>query len=129
MNDLEFPEIETGNGMDRDLAATTNDRIKKAVIAIDNFAKTIKGFNEQSSRQTEKMIWLTRWIVVLTIFMIIGLVIQIILAIPTKTSCTEVANSDGSKYTYTCITNIGLGLLGNRSFQREIISDLPMRFP
>lgn len=81
MNDSDFPEIKTGNGIDRDLAATANDRLKKAVIEIDKLTTTIGNFNEQSSKQTEKLVKLTWWIVGLTIIMVAGLVIQIILAL------------------------------------------------
>lgn len=81
MNDTDFPEIKTGNGIDRDLAATANDRIKKAVIEINKLTETIETFNEQSSKQTGKMIRLTWWIVGLTIVMVIGLAIQIIFAL------------------------------------------------
>lgn len=38
--DEEFPEIKTGNGIDRDLAATTNDRLKKTVIALKELDNT-----------------------------------------------------------------------------------------
>ncbi|MDO8569252.1 MAG: hypothetical protein Q7R89_00465 [bacterium] len=48
--------------------------------ALNKLQETIKAFNEQSSKQTEEMIRLTRWIVWLTIVMIVGLIIQIILA-------------------------------------------------
>ena len=81
MNDTDFPEIKTGNGIDRDLAATANDRIKKAVIEVNKLTTTIETFNEQSSNQTGKLIKLTWWIVGLTIVMVIGLVIQIVLAL------------------------------------------------
>ena len=81
MNDTDFPEIKTGNGIDRDLAATANDRIKKAVIEVNKLTTTIETFNKQSSKQTEKLVKLTWWIVGLTIVMVIGLVIQIILAL------------------------------------------------
>lgn len=77
----DFPEIKTGNGIDRDLAATTNDRIKKAVIEVRRLIGTIEVFNSQSSRQTDKIITLTKWIVFLTIAMLIGLVVQIYLSI------------------------------------------------
>ena len=79
MNDDDFPEIKTGNGVDRDLAATSNDRLKKVAIETNKLTKTIEVFNEQSSKQTEKMIRLTWWIVGLTVVMVIGLIIQIIL--------------------------------------------------
>jgi len=81
MNDNDFPEIRTGNGIDRDLAATANDRIKKAVIEVNHLTKTIENFNEQSSKQTQKIIGLTWCIIVLTIAMLVGLVIQIILVL------------------------------------------------
>ena len=81
MNDTDFPEIKTGNGIDRDLAATANDRIKKAVIEINKLTTTIETFNNQSSKQTEKLVKLTWWIVGLTIIMVVGLVTQIILAL------------------------------------------------
>ena len=81
MNDTDFPEIITGNGIDRDLAATANDRIKKAVIEVNKLTTTIETFNNQSSMQTDKLVKLTWWIVGLTIVMVIGLVIQIILAL------------------------------------------------
>ena len=42
---------------------------------------TIETFNKEASGQTEKMIRLTWYIVVLTIVMVIGLVIQIALAL------------------------------------------------
>jgi len=81
MSNIDFPEIKTGNGIDRDLAATANDRIKKAVIEINKLTETIEKYNEQTSKQTQKMIRLTWGIVGLTIVMVIGLVIQIVLAL------------------------------------------------
>lgn len=30
----EFPDVKTGNGIDRDLAATTNDRLKRTVLSL-----------------------------------------------------------------------------------------------
>ncbi len=81
MDDADFSEIETGNGIDRNLAATANDRIKKAVIEVNELTTTIKKFNEQSSKQTDKLVKLTWWIVGLTIVMVVGLVIQIVLVL------------------------------------------------
>ncbi|MBI2123816.1 MAG: hypothetical protein HYU04_01085 [Candidatus Wildermuthbacteria bacterium] len=43
--------------------------------------ETIETFNQQSSKQTKKMIGLTWWIVGLTVIMVLGLVIQIILSL------------------------------------------------
>ena len=42
---------------------------------------TIREFNEETSRQTATMIRLTRWIVVLTVVLVVGLVVQIIIAL------------------------------------------------
>lgn len=52
----------------------TRRALKSLQVAIDEFS-------ERSSRQTQKVISLTRWIVALTIVMVVGLVIQIILAL------------------------------------------------
>ena len=56
----------------------SNELIRRA---LDNLRKTIQVFNDQSSKQTEKLVKLTWWIVDLTIVMVIGLIIQIILAL------------------------------------------------
>lgn len=47
---------------------------------INDLKKTIEIFNDQSSKQTQKMIVLTWWIVVLTIMMLFGLLIQILIS-------------------------------------------------
>ena len=49
--------------------------------SIEELHKTIKEFNEASSKQTKQLIILTWAIAVLTILMLIGLVIQIYLAV------------------------------------------------
>lgn len=49
--------------------------------ALSELQETIKIFNGQSSQQTEKLVWLTWWIVGLTVAMLGGLIIQIILAL------------------------------------------------
>lgn len=66
MGDENFTEIKTGNGIDRDLAATANDRIKKAVIAIDSIRsaiasleKTILDLNNKNERLQRQIFWLT----------------------------------------------------------------------
>jgi len=48
---------------------------------IKELQETIRMFNEQSSKQTKKMITLTQRIVVLTIIMVLGLIIQVILTL------------------------------------------------
>lgn len=49
--------------------------------ALSKLQKTIKTFNEQSSKQTEELVRLTWWIVGLTFVMVVGLIVQIILAL------------------------------------------------
>ena len=49
--------------------------------ALNKLQGTIKTFNEQSSKQTDKLVGLTWWIVGLTVAMLAGLIIQIILAL------------------------------------------------
>ena len=48
--------------------------------ATDSLRETIREFNETTSEQTETMIRLTRWIVALTAVLVIGLGIQIAVA-------------------------------------------------
>ncbi|MDO8686808.1 MAG: hypothetical protein Q7K11_01195 [Candidatus Berkelbacteria bacterium] len=49
--------------------------------ALNKLQETIKSFNEQSSKQTDKLVQLTWWIVGLTVAMLIGLIAQIILVL------------------------------------------------
>ena len=49
--------------------------------ALDKLQGTIKAFNEQSSKQTEKLVRLTWWVVGLTVAMVVGLIVEIILAL------------------------------------------------
>ena len=49
--------------------------------AIRKLEKTMEAFNNQSSKQTDKLVKLTWWIVGLTIVMVAGLIIQIILTV------------------------------------------------
>lgn len=46
MDDQDFQNISTGNGFDRDLLATANDRIKKAVIEINSLKSTVASFEK-----------------------------------------------------------------------------------
>jgi hypothetical protein len=106
MDDDDFPIISTGNGFHFDLIATTNDRVKKQVQvtrelhqAIRDLDDSINAFNAESSQQSDKLIKLTssikklnsetstqtqnlialtRWIVILTIVLVIGLIIQLV---------------------------------------------------
>lgn len=49
--------------------------------ALNKLQETIKTFNEQSSKQTDKLVRLTWWIVSLTVAMLAGLIVQIILVL------------------------------------------------
>ena len=66
MDDKDFPDIKTGNGVDRDLAATANDRIKKAVIeisglkgAVSSLEKTIVNLDGKNEKLQIRIFWLT----------------------------------------------------------------------
>ncbi len=60
-------------------ASLSSDELTRR--ALDELQKTIKTFNKQSSQQTEKLVRLTWWIVGLTVAMLMGLIVQIILAL------------------------------------------------
>jgi hypothetical protein len=49
--------------------------------ATDRLHQTIKDFNEKATKQTEQLIWLTRALVFLTVVLIVGLVIQLLVAL------------------------------------------------
>ncbi|KKS07575.1 MAG: hypothetical protein A2570_00460 [Candidatus Brennerbacteria bacterium RIFOXYD1_FULL_41_16] len=64
--DQDFPDIKTGNGIDRDLAATTNDRLKKTVLelrslkdAIASLEKTIVNLDGKNEKLQKRIFWLT----------------------------------------------------------------------
>lgn len=66
MDNQDFPDIKTGNGIDRDLAATANDRIKKVVIelrelkdAITSLEKTIVNLDGKNEKLQKRIFWLT----------------------------------------------------------------------
>jgi hypothetical protein len=66
MDEQDFPDIKTGNGVDRDLAATTNDRLKKAVIetrglqrAVSSLEKTIVSLDGKNGKLQNRIFWLT----------------------------------------------------------------------
>jgi len=50
MDDKDFPDIETGNGIDRNLAATANDRIKKAVIEINGLKSAVASLEKNNRK-------------------------------------------------------------------------------
>ena len=49
--------------------------------ATERLHETIKEFNDVASTQTAQMIRLTRWLVVLTVVLCIGLVVQLVLGL------------------------------------------------
>ena len=63
----DFPEIKTGNGKDRDLYATANDRLKKVAIRIDLLKETMIRL-EKSSLKLQKAILLLAVIAVILAF-------------------------------------------------------------
>ena len=65
------------NELDFHVVPLASDELTRRTIR--KLIKTIEVFNKYSSRQTQRMIWLTRVIVGLTIVMVVGLIIQIIL--------------------------------------------------
>src|SRR5882724_1033023 len=76
-DDDEFAEIKTGNGIDRDLAATGNDRQKKNIIeirglkgAIGTLNENLVRFTDSSDRYSKKLIYLTWALVALTIILV-----------------------------------------------------------
>jgi hypothetical protein len=59
MADNEFPKINTGNGIDRDLSATTNNRLELLVTDIRKLDQTIAEANERNDRLQDKVFWLS----------------------------------------------------------------------
>ena len=60
-------------------ASLSSDELTRR--ALNKLQETIKTFNEQSSKQADKLVRLTWWIVGLTVAMLLGLIVQIILAL------------------------------------------------
>jgi hypothetical protein len=76
--DEDFPEIKTGNGVDRDLAATANDRMKKTIIELRNLGGEIKNLKTDikelgvsNSKDSRKVIILTAILLILTVALVI----------------------------------------------------------
>lgn len=63
-------------------AGPDNKSIKKTADTLEDLANATKAFNKETSRQTEKVIWLTQIMATLTVIMTAGLFIQIWLAWP-----------------------------------------------
>ena len=57
--DDNFPIIYTGNGIDRDLATTTNNRLELLVIDVRKLTKTISEANEKNEELQKRVYWLT----------------------------------------------------------------------
>jgi len=60
------------------IGGTDNKAIRELRDSVKDLSTTIKAFNKETSRQTEKMLFLTYTIAFLTVIMVIGLIIQII---------------------------------------------------
>lgn len=67
------------NELDFRVVPLASDELTRRTIR--KLGETIEVFNNQSSKQTEKLVKLTWWIVGLTIIMVAGLTVQIILAL------------------------------------------------
>lgn len=67
------------NELDLRVVPLASDELTRRTIR--RLREIIETFNKQSSKQTQKMIQLTRYIVGLTIVMIFGLVVQVILSL------------------------------------------------
>lgn len=61
-------------------ASPDNKSIKKTADTLENLVEAAKQFNQETSRQTKKLIQRTQIIIWLTLVMVTGLVIQILLA-------------------------------------------------
>lgn len=77
-NDDDMPEIKTGNGVDRDLAATANDRMKKSVIELRNLGAEIKTLNANivqlntnSDKSSRRLIFLTWILIIFTVVLVV----------------------------------------------------------
>lgn len=60
-------------------AALSSDELTRRTLS--KLQETIKKFDEQSSKQTGKLVLLTWWIVGLTLVLVSGLMVQIVLAV------------------------------------------------
>ncbi len=69
------------NELDFRVVPLASDELTRRTVK--TLEKTISSFNDQSSKQTEKIIKLTWWIVGLTVVMVLGLIIQIAIQIRT----------------------------------------------
>lgn len=86
MDENDLPEIKTGyKMMNLDLAATTNDRMKKTVIELRNLGENIKVLNtnivnsgKSSDKYSKRLLYLTWALVVFTIFLVIMTAVLII---------------------------------------------------
>jgi len=67
------------NEVAHSIASLASDELSRRISS--KLQKTIENFNQESSKQTEKMIRLTWWIVGLTVILVLGLATQIFLAV------------------------------------------------
>ncbi len=67
------------NELNPTFAALASDELTRRTF--NKLQETIKVFNDQSFKQTERLVRLTWWIVGLTVVLVIGLTVQIYLAL------------------------------------------------
>jgi len=67
------------NELDFRVVPLASDELTRRTI--NKLEKTITVFNKQSSKQTDQLVQLTRWIVGLTVAMLVGLIIQVVLSL------------------------------------------------
>ena len=84
MPEDDFPEINTGNGYSANLAATTNDRLKKTVVelrglnsAISKLDTDLKSFSTSSDKWSKKLVYLT-WVLIVFTIILVGLTVFLI---------------------------------------------------
>jgi hypothetical protein len=73
-----FPDVKTGNGIDRDLAATTNDRLRLMVLELRQLEDGIKALNinvvqlnTSSEKYSRRLIVLTWILVIFTVVLVV----------------------------------------------------------
>ncbi len=98
----------------RSLTSLKNSIIENTAVT-QRFSKASEKFNKDTSNQTDKMVKMTGTVTVLTWVMVVGLIIQILLAINYHRACTDPEAKDGYKI-WECWTQMDLGILGYYPF-------------
>lgn len=92
MEEKDLPNIKTGNGIDRDLAATTNDRLTRTVVKLDTLNEIVEqlknstvSFADASDKSSKKLVRLT-WVLVVLTITLIGMTYFLMVAAKEQTS-------------------------------------------